>query len=92
MARDPGPFILPVLTRALDLGQKANKPVVLDFRDLEYLNSSTISPVIRILEQAKRGEARLTVCYRNDLKWQALSFSALYLFQTADGRIAIKSV
>ena len=62
---------------------------MLDFRKLEYLNSSTITPVIRILEQAKRGTALVTVVYNAELKWQALSFSALYLFQSLDGRVTV---
>src|SRR5689334_6159215 len=70
VARDPGEFVLPVLSRALEMGEKLNKRVVLDFRGLEYLNSSTLTPVIRVLEQAKRGRASMSVLYDSKLKWQ----------------------
>ena len=90
VAREPGLFILPIMTRAMECAQRHEKRVVLDFRQLEYLNSSTITPVIRTLEQAKRGSNQVTVLYTSALKWQALAFSALYLFGTADGRIQIQ--
>ena len=91
IAREPGQFLLPILTRVVEQGDRTKKRVILDFCSLEYLNSSTITPVIRILEQARRGTTSLTVVYRQELKWQALSFSALYLFQSLDGRVKVES-
>ena len=90
VAREPGQFILPILTKALDAAEHLGKKITIDFRQVEYLNSSTITPLIRILEQAKRGKAAVMVRYNSALNWQSLSFSALYLFQTADGRIKIQ--
>jgi len=92
IAREPGVFILPVLIRAMDIAQQQNKRAVFDFRALAYLNSSTITPVIRVLEHAKRSGAQLTVRYNLALKWQQLAFSALYLFGTADGRVLIQGL
>lgn len=89
-ARDPGQFVLPILVAALDEAAGQGRALELDFRGLEYLNSSTITPLIRVLERARRGEAAVTVIYRADLKWQAVSFSALTVFSTPDGRIAIR--
>ena len=90
MAREPGKFISPILARALDLGLQSNKPLVIDFKSLEYLNSSTITPVIRILEHARRGHSAVRIVYDRSLKWQALSFTALELFRTPDGRIDVR--
>jgi hypothetical protein len=90
MARDPGKFLVPILSRALDTGLQSGKQLVIDFRRLEYLNSSTITPVIRILEHARRGRSAVRIVYDKTLKWQALSFTALELFRTPDGRIDIR--
>jgi hypothetical protein len=92
VAREPAPFLVPVLTKALELGSRNNRPIVIDFQELEYLNSSTITPVIRVLEQARRGKQEVTVVYRKDLKWQAMSFTALELFRTPDKRIEVLGV
>lgn len=90
MAREPGAFLVPILSRALDTGLQIGKPLVVDFRQLEYLNSSTITPVIRILEHARRGRSAVRIVYDKSLKWQALSFTALELFRTPDGRIDVR--
>jgi hypothetical protein len=90
--REPSPFIVPVLSRAVELGRTQNKRLVLDFQSMAYMNSSTITPIIRLLGRAMRTVNKVCVIYRKDLKWQELSFTALEIFQTADQRIEIRGV
>lgn len=92
MAREPARFLMPILSRALDLGAQQKKPLVIDFQRLEYLNSSTLSPVIRALEQARRGQNRVKVLYDKGVKWQSLSFTGLDIFKTPDARIDVEGV
>jgi hypothetical protein len=87
-AREPGNFIIPILTDAMKkAGEKI--PVILDFSGLEYMNSSTMTPVSKILEKAKSGESRIIIHYRKEVNWQELNFSALKIFETKDKRIEI---
>jgi hypothetical protein len=88
--RDPTEFIMPILLSTLKDANLLKKRIILDFRDLVYMNSSTITPLIKILEKTRVGEGSITVLYRKNLKWQDISFSALALFQTPDNRIEIK--
>lgn len=88
--RKPGDFLTPILTDVLKRGTGSGRRVVMDFRTLQYMNSSTITPVIRALEQTRRGTGQLSIIYRRGLKWQELSFTALRIFETADGRIEIR--
>jgi hypothetical protein len=90
--RDPGKFITPILSSMLERGGNGNKRIVLDFQKLLYLNSSTITPIIRLLDEARRGSHRITVTYQKATKWQDLSFSALQIFKTRDERIQILGV
>ncbi len=90
--REPSAFIVPVLSRAVELGRVRNRPLVLDFRAMAYMNSSTITPIIRLLGKAMRTVNRVCVIYRKELKWQELSFTALEVFQTPDQRIEIRGV
>ena len=90
--RDPSQIITPILLDALKHTGVENRHIILNFCQLEYMNSSTITPIIKILERAKRGNNRLTVLYNSSLKWQSLSFSALKIFETGDKRIEIKGV
>ena len=90
--REPTRFITPVLVDVIKKGSDRNKRIILDFRELAYMNSSTITPVIKILERAKRGETQIEVVYQKSLKWQDLIFSALEIFQTNDRRVEIKGL
>ncbi|MDH5717049.1 MAG: hypothetical protein OEZ22_05370 [Spirochaetia bacterium] len=85
---NPGEFLNPVFTELL----RKQKALIMDFRHFEYMNSSTITPIIRILEQIKNGKEKLSLLYSKDLKWQELSFSALEIFKTNDNRINILSI
>jgi hypothetical protein len=90
--RDPGQFVTPILTSILERAANGTKRILLDFRQLAYMNSSTITPIIRLLDEAKRGTThRITIIYDKSAKWQDLSFSALKAFATKDDRIRIQS-
>ena len=90
--RNPSEFIVPILTNLLERNNGTTKKIVLDFQHLDYMNSSTITPIIKILERAKRGNVQLVVEYNKGLKWQDLSFSALQIFQTKDKRVEIRGL
>lgn len=90
--RKPSEFITPILAETVKKSTVTQKRIILDFRRLDYMNSSTITPVIKILERAKRGAIQITLLYNKTLKWQDLSFSALEIFQTKDSRVEIKGV
>lgn len=90
--RTPGVFINPILNDALMKSSSTNKVINMDFKDLEFMNSSSIAPIVKILDRAKRGNNRILIVYRKALNWQELSFSALVVFQTKDDRIQIKGM
>jgi len=90
--RNPGKFITPILVDLFRKSSELKKRIILDFQKLDYMNSSTITPVIKVLERAKRGNAQVTVLYNKLLKWQELSFSALEIFQTTDKRVEIRGL
>jgi hypothetical protein len=91
-AREPAEFLVPILTNALDRATELRRPLTLDFRGIEYFNSSTITPVVRLLEEAKRRGSTLVIQYDKTLRWQELNFSALQIFHTGDQRIRILGV
>jgi len=69
-----------------------SKKVVMNFVELQYMNSSTITPLISVLEKIKNGTGSCILEYSDSLKWQELSFGALHLFKTADNRVDIVGV
>ena len=90
--REPGKFISPILVKVTEMASTLNKRINMDFQGLSYLNSSTITPIIKILERAKKGMTKITITYRKSLKWQELNFTALEVFRTEDNRLEIKGL
>lgn len=90
--RNPNEFIMPILLETITKAAEQKKRTIIDFSDLVYMNSSTLTPFIKILEKMRVGEGKVTLQYKKALKWQDISFSALIIFQTNDNRIEIKGV
>ena len=90
--REPGKFISPILVKVMEMAAALNKRIIMDFQSLSYMNSSTITPIIKILDRAKTGVTKITITYQKTLKWQELNFSALEVFKTEDNRLEIKGL
>lgn len=74
-ARDPGLTLTPYLdqiTKELDC-----KEVSIDFSRLEYINSSTVPPIIRLIKDLNKKAVKTLIYYNKSLKWQQESFKAL---------------
>ena len=90
--REPSVFISPILIKVLEMASDLNKRIIMDFQSMSYMNSSTITPIIKILDRAKKGMTKITIFYQKSLKWQELNFSALKIFKTKDNRLEIKGL
>ncbi|MES0489352.1 MAG: hypothetical protein ABUK01_05125 [Leptospirales bacterium] len=86
---NPGIFLGPVFN---DIFSDESKTVIMNFEELTYMNSSTITPLISVLEKIKNGTGSCILQYSDSLKWQELSFGALHLFKTSDNRVDIVGV
>lgn len=87
--REPARFLAPVLTELIDASRRASARLRLDFTALEYMNSSTFTPIVKALGEARRSGVPIALEYAQGKNWQALSFSALRTFETPDGSIAV---
>jgi hypothetical protein len=74
------PYFAQVLARAAERGGG----VEMHFEHLEHFNSSTISTIIRFIQDARQKGVRLVLVYNQALKWQKLSFDALRVFAKDD--------
>ena len=89
VTRNPAEFITPILLEVLGFAQQHDREIELDFRELLYMNSSTITPLIKILERIRTGDRRVKVLYDRSMRWQEISFLALKVFETEDRRVSI---
>ena len=62
----------------------------MSFAALEHFNSSTVTSVIQLIQEARHRAIRLEVVYDPSRKWQRLSFDALRIFDKADGLFALR--
>ncbi len=89
--RDPGRFLMPIFQELLERVRGDPKRITMDFTGVDYMNSSTFAPIVKLLDQARRSGASVSLEYNPSRKWQTLSFSALRTFETPDGRIAVRT-
>ncbi len=90
--REPGRFLIPILKGCLDKASEDRKSLVMDFRMLEYMNSSTITPIVRLLSTLNKEIPKVQLQYSEKLRWQAINFSALDFITSHDSRIEVKGV
>ena len=57
--REPAKFLSPILVEVLEMAGGQNKRITMDFQNLSYMNSSTITPIIKILDRAKNGHTHI---------------------------------
>lgn len=74
-AREPAAIINPYVDKIVPLLK--NKPVRVDFTQLQYMNSSTVTPIIRLIRLFDSEGIKTTVIYDKNSKWQQASFKAL---------------
>jgi hypothetical protein len=70
-SRDPAVHLLPYLTSLLDL--LSGKDVLVDLRDLEYMNSATVSPLINFVKNLDAKGARTTLTFDATVPWQKVN-------------------
>ncbi len=92
IVRDPSELLQPALFELLEEAEDTGSRLVLDFSSLEYMNSSTFTPLVKTLERARLGKASVTVIYDQNAKWQTVSFTALMIFDSDDGRVTVKGI
>lgn len=87
--RDANDTLMQIFASAMKESKNTGARLVLDFRQVTYMNSSSFAPIIKVLEKARLGQQALTIYFDGTQKWQTVSFSAMTIFKTPDARIRI---
>lgn len=82
--RNPAEALRPWFEQLLAAATAAQVPIEMHFEKLEHFNSSTITALIRLIQQCRKATVRLVMVYDQTLKWQRLSFDALRVFDKND--------
>lgn len=71
--RNPGEAINPYFE---NLVREINKKTILDFRQLEFMNSSTVPPLLNLIKMLNNKEIKTFLYYNSESSWQSASFKA----------------
>lgn len=91
--RNPGQVLNPYFEKLLEaaVGTEGGGAIEMHFETLEHFNSSTISSLIRLIQNARGKKIPLVMVYDHNLKWQRLSFEALRVFDKSDKMFELRT-
>ena len=75
---------------ALDRATALGAAMEMRFHALEHFNSSTITAVIELIQEARARNVRLVIAYDGAVKWQRLSFDAMRVFNRGDALLELR--
>lgn len=76
--KNPSSILTPYLESCVDFLQ--GKELTIEFDGLDYINSSTVSPIIEFLKKLNAAGIPTCVTYNKNATWQNTSFRALKSF------------
>ncbi|HEY0189757.1 MAG TPA: hypothetical protein VGC42_01460 [Kofleriaceae bacterium] len=76
-SRHPSDVLGPYFRDVLSTASHRRVPLELHFEKLENFNSSTISSILELVQDARRRAIKLVLVYDPARTWQQLSFDAL---------------
>jgi hypothetical protein len=89
--RQPGKVLHPFFQDLLGAAAAASAGVEMHFEALEHFNSSTISTLIRLIQNARDRGVQLLMVYDQNLKWQRMIFDALRPFEKDDQMFQLRA-
>jgi hypothetical protein len=89
-ARNPTATLQPFFAQVLTAATEQKLSVELHFERLEHFNSSTITSIIQLIQEARAKGVKLVILFDHGVKWQKLSFDALRVFQKGDGLLELR--
>jgi hypothetical protein len=88
--RDPKAMLAPLVQEITPLLTQ-ERDVELDFRELDYMNSSTFRPLLQLVQAASKATRSVSVLYDGRKNWQRLSFKTLEAVTSVLGNVRFAS-
>ena len=74
-ARNPAKLLNPYFENMLS--KLKDKQVAIDYTELEFMNSSTVPPIIKFIKSCSQSASSIVVNYNMNLEWQTASFKPI---------------
>ena len=89
-SKSPSSVITPYFNKIFD--KFKGKELLVQFEKLEYINSSTVPPIIQLIKDLEENNIKSTITYDRNSKWQVASFKALETIVRTMNNISVKGV
>jgi hypothetical protein len=89
--RHPAKILSPFFERIMATASSRGAAIEMHFEELDHFNSSTITALIQLIQDARERNVRLVIVFDKSLKWQKLSFDALRVFSRGDDLLQLRS-
>jgi len=73
-AINPGIFVQPVLTRIITVSNRTQKPIRLDFRNLQSMSPSLITAILETVSSPGNSNSTFSIAYDENIDWQKAHF------------------
>lgn len=88
--RDPSALISPFLD---EIGKQIDsRSILVEFQKLEYMNSSTVPPIIQFMKNLSDLKIETTFTYDKSSNWQAASFKALETISRSLNSVKVEGI
>jgi hypothetical protein len=89
-ARNPKEVVWPVISAVLNKCREQNVPIEMDFCDLSYFNSATVSCFVDTMSHAQLRGVQLAMIYDPEKRSQRMCFQALRRVIEPVGTVVVK--
>jgi len=86
---DPSAKLIPIMNSLLE---EASGNLILDFYDLEYINSASVVPIITFVKAADERKIYTEIQYNPQLSWQKSMFKAFTALTKILKYLSIKEI
>lgn len=88
--KHPASYLMPYLDDFVS--ELSKTELAIEFSRVEYMNSSTVPPLIQLLKSLNERGIKTTITYNKNAHWQVMSFKALETLAKLLDNIEIKGV
>lgn len=89
-AREPSEFLNPYLESVIK--EMSAKDCEIDFSKLNLMNSSTVTSIVKLVNNLNSENIKTVVLYKGDIEWQKASFKALETITMTMDHITVKAL
>jgi hypothetical protein len=90
--RHSGKALWPYFATLLELARQRRTQIELHLGAVEFVNSSTLSTIVRLIRESRNASVKLVLVYDGGRSWQCMTFDPLGVFVEDDGLFELRAM